>query len=103
MYELSVFTACRGLDLLVPVFGAAAFRLKGILPKPLLKLSSGSVESNPIGLFSPPPCARPNTWSMNWPQLQANWLRLHFEYMFSLRSLDISRLEGCRPAPTTGG
>src|SRR5215218_9882979 len=101
MYELSVFTPCRGLDLLVPVFGAAASRLKGILPKLLLKLSSGSVESNPIGLFSPPPCARPNTWSMNCPQVQANWLRLRSEKMFCVRSLKTRLLEERGGGPPT--
>src|SRR5947209_20298037 len=88
MYELSVLTCWRGFDELVPVPGATALRLKGMLPRSFLKLSSGSVALNGIEAPAAPLFARPNVWSRNWPQTHAHWLTLRCEKRSTPRELN---------------
>jgi hypothetical protein len=87
MYEPTVFTCWRGRAELVPVPGAAASRANGIIPRSFWNASSGSAGSVAIGALPPPSFARPNVWSMNWPQVHAHWLTPRSEKMFCPRSL----------------
>src|SRR5436305_79239 len=92
MYELTVLTVWRGLEVLVPLPGAAASRVNGTTPRVFLNSSCGSFALNGMFAASVPPCARPNVWSKNWAHVHTNWLTLRSLKMFWSLSLKMRSL-----------
>src|SRR5690349_9534648 len=77
MYDGNVFTCWRGLEVLVPVPGAAADRVNGMTPRLLVNCSRLSRVLN--GMFAavaplPESWRRPKVWSRNWPHAQPHWV-----------------------------